>query len=428
MASPSEPASKASGTVSMTTMPVAGLALDIYGLAELGPDVSQVSCLWLHHGRGRRKEDMADIARLMVSGHLNQLHSHNTTTSGSSHDDAKRGLIAVAFDSRNHGTRLADKLANRTWRSGNARHAQDMFSQVTGTVVDTMHLIDVLEGYLWLDGDGDDSDGQKEKTIDQHLVLGVSMGGHCVWQLMFEDPRITAGVVVIGCPDYMRMCSSFIPFCLFLKTIVFLSRPYCCDFERIDPSRRKLTKISGLMTDRATSGHSDKENNDKAPTASAFIGSKAFPRALVRAAERYDPRARLFGTDPIPAPGVAAAGSADQAQRARAVLKATVSGKRIQVLSGGKDDLVPYAAGKPFLDWFKDAVGSGDGGDSYGADTGIVHVEDNVYPEAGHEFSDEMRRDAVRFIVNAMTARADAQQQQERQQQLHHQRPSQPKI
>ncbi|KAJ1326308.1 phospholipase/carboxylesterase [Microdochium nivale] len=392
MASPSEPASKASGTVSMTTMPVAGLALDIYGLAELGPDVSQVSCLWLHHGRGRRKEDMADIARLMVSGHLNQLHSHNTTTSGSSHDDAKRGLIAVAFDSRNHGTRLADKLANRTWRSGNARHAQDMFSQVTGTVVDTMHLIDVLEGYLWLDGDGDDSDGQKEKTIDQHLVLGVSMGGHCVWQLMFEDPRITAGVVVIGCPDYMR-----------------------------------------LMTDRATSGHSDKENNDKAPTASAFIGSKAFPRALVRAAERYDPRARLFGTDPIPAPGVAAAGSADQAQRARAVLKATVSGKRIQVLSGGKDDLVPYAAGKPFLDWFKDAVGSGDGGDSYGADTGIVHVEDNVYPEAGHEFSDEMKRDAVRFIVNATTARADGQQQQqqqqqERQQQLHHQRPSQPKI
>jgi len=40
--------------------------------------------------------------------------------------------------------------------------------------------------------------------IEQHLVLGVSLGGHAAWQLLFNDPRVTAGVVVIGCPDYMR--------------------------------------------------------------------------------------------------------------------------------------------------------------------------------------------------------------------------------
>lgn len=39
-----------------------------------------------------------------------------------------RGLIAVSFDQRNHGTRKVDALANEAWRQGNDRHAQDMFS------------------------------------------------------------------------------------------------------------------------------------------------------------------------------------------------------------------------------------------------------------------------------------------------------------
>jgi hypothetical protein len=39
-----------------------------------------------------------------------------------------KGLIAVSFDQRNHGTRQVDALANEAWRQGNDRHAQDMFS------------------------------------------------------------------------------------------------------------------------------------------------------------------------------------------------------------------------------------------------------------------------------------------------------------
>ncbi len=53
-----------------------------------------------------------------------------------------------------------------------------------------------MEGYLFHDAEG-------QKKVDQHLALGVSLGGHSVWQLMFADPRVTAGVVVVGCPDYM---------------------------------------------------------------------------------------------------------------------------------------------------------------------------------------------------------------------------------
>lgn len=53
-----------------------------------------------------------------------------------------------------------------------------------------------MEGYLFHDADG-------KRRVDQHLALGVSLGGHSVWQLMFAEPRVTAGVVIVGCPDYM---------------------------------------------------------------------------------------------------------------------------------------------------------------------------------------------------------------------------------
>ena len=79
-------------------------------------------------------------------------------------------------------------------------------------VIDTSHLMDAIEGYLFGNGHGPgvvaaSPPGQPREVIDQHLVLGVSLGGHSTWQIMFADPRVTAGVVVIGCPDYMSECA-----------------------------------------------------------------------------------------------------------------------------------------------------------------------------------------------------------------------------
>ncbi len=45
-------------------------------------------------------------------------------------NDGRTGLIAVAFDQRNHGSREVDTVANQSWRDGNVRHAQDMFRSV----------------------------------------------------------------------------------------------------------------------------------------------------------------------------------------------------------------------------------------------------------------------------------------------------------
>ena len=48
------------------------------------------------------------------------------------------GLIAVAFDQRNHGTREINQMANRDWRSGNETHAQDMFASYRKPVQDLL--------------------------------------------------------------------------------------------------------------------------------------------------------------------------------------------------------------------------------------------------------------------------------------------------
>ncbi|KAI0451152.1 Alpha/Beta hydrolase protein [Xylaria acuta] len=332
------PSTTQAPAVSKTTLPIAGLQCDIYGLAELPAAATSISCLWLHHPRLRTKEDMAYFANEMVSAF---------NASSPSTAPPTRGLIAVAFDQRNHGSRLVSELANEAWRQGNPTHAQDMFGTVSGTVLDTTHLLDVLEGYLFGAGDGPGaSPGGEIRHIDSNIVLGVSLGGHSAWQLLFADSRVTAGVIVIGCPDYMNMIQD----------------------------RARLSKLQTFTVDNGVS----------------FLGSKDFPRALIEACKKYDPKATLFSTGEI-----STQPSTSEQDRLRVILDSTVRGKRFQVLSGGADKLVPYNAGRRFLEFFKNAS-------SGWYKDGNVYVEDNVYPGVGHEFTAEMRQAAVRFVLNTV--------------------------
>jgi len=114
--------------ISHQTLPIAGHLLDIHGLSELPPSATHITCLWLHHGRLRRKEDMADVAARAVRAWLDHQKQQSPNPS--------RGLIALAFDQRNHGTRLVHAVANESWRAGNETHAQDMFATVFGGVVE----------------------------------------------------------------------------------------------------------------------------------------------------------------------------------------------------------------------------------------------------------------------------------------------------
>ncbi|KAI5861175.1 hypothetical protein GGS23DRAFT_156981 [Durotheca rogersii] len=348
LALPSDSPAARAPHVSSEALTVAGLKVDVYGLSELPPGAGAVSCLWLHHPRLRARGDMAPVAGQILDAY----HQHQSGGGG-----VDRGLIAVAFDQRNHGSRLVDELANEVWRQGNKTHAQDMFGTISGAVVDTSHLLDVLEGHLFGAGHGPGapSDPQQRRHIDHHLVLGVSLGGHSAWQLLFTDPRVTAGVMVIGCPDCMNLLQD----------------------------RARLSRLQTYSAE---------------DSGASFFGSRDFPGVLVGACRKYDPKGMLFGTGEIPEELTAA-----EKDRLRTLVSDKIGGKRLQVLSGGKDKLVPYRAGQNFMKFLADAAGTW-------LKHADIYLEDNVYPDAAHEFTVEMRDAATRFVLEtvALKAKKDA--------------------
>ncbi|PHH88163.1 hypothetical protein CDD83_7881 [Cordyceps sp. RAO-2017] len=166
--------------VSTKTMAMAGLLVDVIGLEELPADeAAPTTCLWLLHPRTRTRARMHDIARRTVDAWHQQQPQPQ-----------RRGLVALAFDMPNHGSRLVSPEANQTWRDGNERHAVDMAGAVKGGRADMSALMDLVAGYLG-------------RRVDAHLALGWSLGGHSAWQGLFCEPRLDAAVVVVGCPDFL---------------------------------------------------------------------------------------------------------------------------------------------------------------------------------------------------------------------------------
>ncbi|TEA20031.1 hypothetical protein C8034_v008739 [Colletotrichum sidae] len=344
MAEPN-PITPSAPAVSKMTIHMSGLLCDVYGLSELATErPASVSCLWLFHGRLQSKEIMGDFASRVVSRHATQ---QQPPLGGG------RGLIAVAFDQRNHGTRLVLDTANGSWRDGNATHAVDMFGMVAGMVSDTRGLMDVVEGYvknaLALAGGGGGGEWQWE--LDQHLALGVSLGGHSTWQALFAEEMIEAGVVIIGCPDYMDLMMD----------------------------RAKKSKLATWRSE---------------DSGASFLGSRDFPPDLVDACLNRDPKGILFGTGVIP-PATEDVSEAEK-QRLRGLLDAHhVKGKKFLVCSGADDKLVPYDKSRAFIDFFEMAT------KSWYADAGVT-FENVVYEGVGHTFSEGMVEDSIRFLLDAV--------------------------
>ncbi|KAI3535162.1 hypothetical protein CABS01_12137 [Colletotrichum abscissum] len=345
--------------VSRTTIHMSGLLCDVYGLEELvarEKRPSAASCLWLHHPRLRAKEDMEDIASRVIS-RWEENSSSSSSSSSSVSGGGGRALIAVAFDQQNHGTRTASATARDSWREGNKTHALDMWGMVSGMVADTKGLLDVVEGYVKMELGQRDGKAAEGWGIDQHLVLGVSLGGHSAWQTMFREERVEAGVVIIGCPDYMALLSD----------------------------RARLSKLATF---------SAQDNG------ASFLGSRDFPPDLVASCLRHDPKGILFGTGAVPTPdSLTTEDNAEERKRLRGVLDGLrLHGKKFLVCSGGEDKLVPYAMSAPFLEFLTAATGT------WYRDAG-VEVENKVYEGVGHAFSEGMVEDSVRFLVDAVAGK-----------------------
>ncbi|PVH98006.1 hypothetical protein DM02DRAFT_61821 [Periconia macrospinosa] len=317
-----------SPTISSETHTISGILTTVHGLAELPSAVTSVACLWLLHPRLQTAQTMSPIAAQII-------HAWNATK------HPTQGLIAVAFDQRNHGSRLVDKLHNEAWKQGNPRHAQDMFSCLHGTAVDTSHLITYLESYIF--------QTPSSPKITQHLVLGISLGGHAAWHCILADARITAAVVGIGCPDYTR-----------------------------------------LMTDRARLSKLESYTSSSPPGAE-FLGSSDFPKALVDSISKSDPAGLLLpGYFNPTAPSNSSSLSKDQLDRFKLLLRERLQGKKILNLSGKIDKLVPYAAGEPFLDVFKNALAEDP--------TLEIQLEDVLFDGVGHAFPQAMVEKSADWI------------------------------
>ncbi|KAJ5469468.1 hypothetical protein N7539_009086 [Penicillium diatomitis] len=324
---------------------IAGISVTVYGLDELRSQTSSVACLWLLHPRLATQARMTGIAEATI-------HDWNSKIQTPA---AAKGLIAVSFDQRNHGARMVDPLANEAWRQGNPRHAQDMFAIFQGTARDTSLLMDYLAAFIFPNG---------EHQITENLVLGVSLGGHAAWSCLLHEPRVSAGVVIIGCPDYLNLM--------------------------VD--RARLSKLPSWTK-------SD-------PPGAEILGSEAFPTPFVDIVKRYDPASLMLtcmdgtstglpreGGKALPEP------TEEQKKELKPLLTRLLTGKRILNLSGGIDKLVPYHRGEAFLTWFKKAVAA----DGWFGDGGVT-FEDIIDESAGHEVTPKMVDEAVRFVSETLAS------------------------
>ncbi|KAI9040494.1 uncharacterized protein KD926_008199 [Aspergillus affinis] len=329
--------------VSRKTYPIAGILTTVFGLDELPSNATEVACLWLLHPRLATQERMSPIAGAVIKDWNQRIHDRAADSKA-----PVTGLIAVAFDQRNHGSRLVDPLGNEAWRQGNLRHAQDMFSIFQGTARDVSLLMDYLPSFIF---------PTSQRRISDNLVLGVSLGGHAAWSCILHEPRVSAGVVIIGCPDYVNLMAD----------------------------RARLSKLAAWT-----------ESN---PPGAQFLGSEAFPSTLLDTVRNYDPAALLLGYLGSRSDGPVREPNEEEKQALRPLLTRCLANKKILNLSGGVDKLVPYHRGQDFLTWLKQSVGP----DGWFAD-GAVTLEDIIDENAGHEVTPKMVTEAVRFIRETLEA------------------------
>jgi hypothetical protein len=154
------------------------------------------------------------------------------------------------------------------------------------------------------------------------------------------------------------------------------------------------------MTDRAIRSELS-SCMDSDPPGQNFLGSPSFPKSLVEAVEQYDPAGLLLGElDTVTGDDHLHTPSEVERKRLLPIMREKLAGKKLLVLSGGRDRLVPYEQSEPFLTWLKKALDKESG---WCNDQG-TELEDIVDPDGRHEFSALMRKEAERWLCDLLAA------------------------
>ncbi|KAF7300644.1 hypothetical protein HMN09_00949900 [Mycena chlorophos] len=260
-----------------TTTVVAGLHVHTFTTDAFATSAKPVFALFLLHGRTQSYE--ADYIKNLTEAIL-------AKSQGKTKD-----VLVIAFDQRNHGTRLVDSALNLDFAT-NPNHAIDMYAIQYGTAKDVLFLMDFLPSYLFPNG---------EHVIESWGVAGVSLGGHSAWIAGAVDPRLEVVIPIIGCPSYLNLIS-------------------------------RRAEAQGVA-----------------------VAAPHFPQTFLKTLEAQAPKPEHF------------------------------AGKRLLVLSGGADPLVPWAASQEFVS----RLGS----------AGPGKREIVVLPDVGHAVPEEMVKLAADFVA-----------------------------
>ena len=131
----------------------------------------------------------------------------------------------------------------------------------------------------------------------------------------------------------------------------------------------------GLMNDRAKLAD--------LPCGDSFLGSKYFPRSLLNTCASHDPKSILFRDSPLPSLPI----PPSERSRLQAELEPRIRGKKLLLLSGGADTLVPHKNSEGFVRVLEELG---------------VDVKDMVFESVGHKFAAPMVEPAVEFLVKAV--------------------------
>ncbi|EXJ69290.1 uncharacterized protein A1O5_07326 [Cladophialophora psammophila CBS 110553] len=214
---------------------IGGLKVYVYGLAEVKQQGhTELAILYLAHGRNGTYLDVEDVAHEIL--HQYRINGRNK----------RAGLIAVAFNMRNHGDRIINHKANLTWSDGNDMHAQDMLSSIAGCAHDLELLIDYLPLYL--------------PTYFENfynVVSGISLGAHISWRMATSSAaargKIQGLAIVAGCPNL---------------TALFLSRLGVNTAELAIP----LNELCGLQYDQLSACLTEEQRRRWPPAVSEILG------------------------------------------------------------------------------------------------------------------------------------------------------------
>jgi pimeloyl-ACP methyl ester carboxylesterase len=213
--------------------------------------------------------------------------------------------------------------------------------------MDTSQLLTYIPSYIF---------PMSTHTITHNMILGISLGAHAAWQCLFHDPRITSAIIIIGCPDYVRLMSD----------------------------RARLSKLDSWT--------------QSSPKGSTFLGSKDFPNGLIEAVEKHDPAGLLLGGGTSRDDIIYSRDPTAMEKRSLIpLMKSTLQNKRILNMSGGADKLVPYKCAEPFLRWLKNATSP-----AGWFKEGNVILEDIVFEGVKHEMSPGMVKEVHRFVCDTL--------------------------